>query len=289
MVLALLALVVGAFTIGTGSWSHFSPFVGRRPGAPPIWEALGLGLIGAFYSFGGFWEVSRVAGEMRHPRRELPRALAFGVAIVTVAYVATTLAFLYLVPAEQATSASAFAQRAGEALLGGSGVPAFAAVVVVSVVASILALLLMAPRLYVAMSGDGLFPAALARIHPRTKAPARATALLASIASVFVLSGTFSQILALFMCTTLVFIGLAAAGLFVVRRREPGVSEFGAPGYPATPALFVLLVFAVVVVIALARPVPALAGFALMLIGLPVYRVLAAGGALGGPASNGGT
>ena len=287
-VLALLALVVGAFTIGAGSWSHFSPFVARRPGAPPIWEALGLGLIGAFYSFGGFWEASRIAGEMRDPRRELPRALAFGVAIVTVAYVATTLAFLYLVPAEQSTSASAFAQRAGEALLGGSGAPAFAAVVVVSVVASVLALLLMAPRLYVAMSGDRLFPAALARIHPRTRAPARATALLASIASVFVLSGTFSQILALFMCTTLVFIGLAAAGLFVVRRREPGVSEFGAPGYPATPALFVLLVFAVAVVIALARPLPALAGFALMLIGLPVYRILAARGALGGSVPNGG-
>jgi basic amino acid/polyamine antiporter, APA family len=158
----------------------------------------------------------------------------------------------------------------------------------VSVVASVLALLIMAPRLYVAMSGDGLFPAALARIHPRTKAPARATALLASIASVFVLSGTFSQILALFMCTTLVFIGLAAAGLFVVRRRKPGVSDFGAPGYPATPALFVLLVFAVAVVIALARPLPALAGFALMLIGLPAYRILAAGGALGGSISNGG-
>jgi APA family basic amino acid/polyamine antiporter len=288
-ILALLAIVVGAFTIGAGSWSHFSPFAARRPGAPPIREALGLGLIGAFYSFGGFWEASRVAGEMRDPRRELPRALAFGVAIVTVAYVATTLAFLYLVPAEEATSASAFAQRAGEALLGRSGAPAFAAVVVVSVVASVLALLLMAPRLYLAMSRDGLFPAAMARIHPRTMAPARATALLASIASVFVLSGTFSQILALFMCTTLVFIGLAAAGLFLVRRREPGVSEFGAPGYPATPALFVLLVFAVVVVIALARPLPALTGFALMLTGLPVYGILAARGALRGSVSHGGT
>jgi APA family basic amino acid/polyamine antiporter len=288
-VLALLAIVVGAFTVGVGSWSHFSPFAARRPGAPPMREALGLGLIGAFYSFGGFWEASRVAGEMRDPRRELPRALAFGVAIVTVVYVATTLAFLYLVPAEEAATASAFARRAGEALVGRTGAPAFAAVVVVSVVASVLALLLMAPRLYLAMASDGLFPAALARMHPRTKAPARATALLASIASVFVLSGTFSQILALFMCTTLVFVGLAAAGLFVVRRREPGAPEFAAPGYPATPALFVLLVFAVVAAIALARPLPALAGFALMLTGLPVHTWLSGRGALRGSVSDGGT
>ncbi len=273
-VLALLALVVGAFAGGGGSWSHFSPPFARAANAPPLREALGLGLIGAFYSFGGFWEASRVAGEMRDPRRVLPKALAFGVGAVTAAYVTTTLAFLYLVPASRATSPPAFAQAVGDALLGGSGSPAFAAVVLVSVAASVLALVLMAPRLYVAMSRDRLFPAALAAIHPRTQVPVRATALLASIASVFILSGNFLQIVALFMATTLVFVGLAAAGLFVVRR-SPEPSAFQAPGYPTTPALFVLLVAAVVVLIALARPLPALTGFALMLTGVPVYEVLA--------------
>lgn len=288
-VLALAAIVFAALTIGAGSWSHFAPFVARRPGAPPIVEALGLGFIGAFYSFGGFWEASRVAGEVRDPRRQLPRALALGVAAVTVIYLATTLAFVYLVPPEQATSASVFARRAGEALLGRAGAPALASVVVLSVIASAMALLLMAPRVYLAMSRDGLFPAALASLHPVTKAPARATALLASIASVFVLSGTFPQVVAFFMCTTLGFIALAAAGLFVIRRREPETTGFRSPGYPATTALFVLLVFAVIALIALARPVQALAGFALMLIGVPVYRVLAVRGALGGRISNGGT
>ena len=90
-----------------GSWSHFSPFGSRAaPGAPPLAEALGLGLIGAFYSFGGFWEASRVAGEMRDPRRQLPRALgARRRRRRRALYVLTTLAFLYLVPAEQATDA----------------------------------------------------------------------------------------------------------------------------------------------------------------------------------------
>ena len=290
-VLALAAIVAGAFAAGAGDWAHFEPFFGRSPGAPPIREALGLGLIGAFYSFGGFWEASRVAGETRDPRRRLPQALALGVGAVTAAYVAVTAAFLYLVPASRATSAPAFAQAVGEALLGGSGAVAFAAVVVLSVAASILALILMAPRLYVAMSRDGLFPAALAAVHPRTKAPARATALLASVASVFVFTGSFSQIVALFMCTTLVFVGLAAAGLFVVRRREPASSTtvFQAPGYPATPALFVLLVSIVVVSIALARPLPALAGFVLMLAGLPVYERVALRSRPGGSSFQGGS
>ena len=287
-VLVLAAVVVAALTIGNGSWSHFTPFAARRPGAPPIGDALALGLVAVFYSFGGFWEASRVSGEMRDPRRQLPRALALGVTAVTAAYVVTTLAFLYLVPSEQATSASAFARRAGEAILGRAGPAAFASAVVLSVTASAMALLLMAPRLYLAMSRDGVFPSALAATHPVTKAPARATALLASFASVFVLSGTFPQIVAFFMCTTLGFIALAAAGLFVFRRRDPQTAGFQSPGYPATPALFVLFLIAVIALIALSRPLQALAGFALVLLGVPAYHVLAARRLIGTRASEGG-
>ena len=286
-VLAFAGVIVGAFTIGAGTWSHFSPWLARRPGAPPLAEALGLGLIGAFYSFGGSWEASRVAGEMRDPRRELPRALALGVAAVTAIYALTTLAFVYLVPVEEATSGAGFARRAGEALFGAAGARALAAAVVVSASASVMALLLMAPRLYVAMGRDGLFPSNLAALDRRTGAPVRGTALLAAIASVFVLTGSFAQVVALFMCTTLVFVGLAAAGLFVVRGRPAAAGVSLAPGYPATPALFVLLVSAVVVLIALARPVPALAGFALMLIGLPVYGMLSRRGEIGRSAERG--
>ncbi len=130
-----------------------------------------------------------------------------------------------------------------------------------------------------AMSRDGLFPAALASLHPRTKAPARATAVMASIASLFVLSGSFPQVVALFLCPTLAFIALAAAGLLRVRRSEPGGSAFRCPGSPATPLLFVVFVLGVILLVALARPLPALLGFALVLAGLPFYRIVAERGA----------
>ena len=275
--LAIGAVVVGAFTIGNGSWSHFEPFVARPAGAAPLLPALGLGLIGCFFSFGGFWEVGRVAGEVRDPRLQLPRALALGVAAVTAVYVATTLAFLYLVPVSRATDAAAFARLAGEALLGPAGPRVFAATVAASAAASAAALLLLAPRLYLAMSREGLFPTALARLHPVTQAPVRATIVLATLASIFVVSGSFSQIVAFFICPTLVFVALAAAALFILRRRHPDAPVFRAPGYPATPLLFVLLLLAVVALIALAHPLPALAGCALVLIGLPLHRVLLRG------------
>jgi APA family basic amino acid/polyamine antiporter len=138
-----------------------------------------------------------------------------------------------------------------------------------------MALLLMAPRLYLAMSADGLFPRALASRHPATGAPARATAVLACLATVFVFSGDFSQIVAFFLCPTLAFIALAAAGLFVLRRRERETSAFRCPGYPLSTALFVVFLAAVVLLAALARPVAALAGFVIVGLGLPAFRLFA--------------
>jgi APA family basic amino acid/polyamine antiporter len=274
-VLALLAVPTAAVLTGSGSLDHFRPFVERRPDALPPFPALAAGLVGVFYSFGGFWEASRLAGEVRNAKRTLPRALSLGTAVVLLLYLLTTAAFLYLVPADPALTATEFARRAGEAL--GSSGPAFlAGIVVLSAAASALALLLMAPRVYIAMSHDGLFPPGLAMIHPRTGAPTRATALLAVIASFFVLTGTFEQIVALFLCSMLVLIALAAAAIFVLRRRESGSPDFECPGYPFTPMVFIALLLAISALVAAAHPVPALVGFVLAALGLPAYRLLSA-------------
>jgi APA family basic amino acid/polyamine antiporter len=273
--LALLAVVAVAFAAGSGSWSHFQPVLGRQASTVPLGEAVALGLVSVFFSFGGFWEASRMAGEVRDDSRTLPAALAIGVTCVTVVYIATTMAFVYVVPPQQVTGTSEFARHAGEAMLGPMGPSILAAVVILSVVASILALLIMAPRLYVAMSQDGLFPAAVATVDPLTHTPARATALLALLASVFVSVGTFRQIVAFFMCTTLGFIALAATALIVVRRRASNDTSFHAPGYPLTTLLFVLLTFVVVILIGLNQPLQAIAGVAIVLAGLPVHHFVA--------------
>jgi APA family basic amino acid/polyamine antiporter len=269
---ALAGIVVVAFTIGDGSWSNLVPFAERRPGAPPLAEALALGLVGVFFSFGGFWEASRVAGEVRDPERALPLALLLGVTCVTLVYVLTSLAFMYLVPIEGATSAVEFARRAGEAMLGLAGPPVLSAIVLLSVAPSAMALLMMAPRLYTAMSRDGLFPEALAALGSDGRTPLRATVLLAFLASAFVLAGTFQQIVAFFLCTTLVFVAMAAAGLIAIRSRERRGRN--RPIAAAVPASFVLFVSAVVTIVAIARPIQALAGFGLVLLGLPARHLL---------------
>lgn len=277
----LFGIVVVALATGAGSWSHFAPFVGDRSGAPPVGEAIALGFISVFFSFGGFWETSRIAAEVRDPRRTLPRALVAGVLAVTVIYLMTTLAFIYLVPPSATTGAAALARLAGEALMGAPGPAVLAAIVLLSVLASAMAMIMVSPRLYEAMGRDGLFPRALIVRSPMTGAPVRATALLAALATVLVLLGTFQQIVAFFIAPALAFIALAAAALVVVRRRGGGRPPFQAPGYPVTPALFVLLVVAIVLMVGLNRPLQALIGLALVLAGVAAYTLPGMRGARG--------
>jgi APA family basic amino acid/polyamine antiporter len=281
-VLSLVFVIGLAFFAVGGSWTHFVPFSTRGNATAPINEALALGLVAAFFSFGGFWEASRVAGEVRDPNRTLPRALGLGVAAITAVYLMTTVAFLYLVPAEAATNAAEFTQRAGFALAGSAGPQWLAAVVLLSVVASLAALLMLAPRLYVAMARDAVLPRFIApRDRSRDTSPA-GTVLLAGLATLYSFLGSFQQIVAFFFCTALAFVALSACGVFVLRRRPSSgdAAGFRCPGYPFVPGSFVLLLVTVVSMVAAARPVQALSGVAIVLIGLPVYRLLRARGAL---------
>ena len=269
--LAFAGVLVATVVIGKGEPSRFAP----HAVATPLAEGIAIGLVSVFFSFAGFWEASRIAGEIRHPERTLPRALAAGVGCITVIYVGTTAAFIYLVPAGATTDAADFARQAGEAMLGPAGPAVLAAAVVLSVVASAMALLLMAPQLYVAMSEDGLFPSVLAVLDPGTHVPVRATAVLAALATAYVIAGTFEQISSFLIATAMGFIALAAASVFRIRRRSGPAAPFRVPGYPWTPAAFVLLMSTVVALVAASRPRQALLGAFIVALGIPAYRLFA--------------
>jgi basic amino acid/polyamine antiporter, APA family len=272
--LAALGLIaVLAVVLGLGHWSNFVPFVAQRPGADPLPGALAPGLVGAFFAFGGWWEIAKLAGETRDPARTLPRALALGVATVTAVYLITSAVFVYLVPLERVTSGEAFAAQAGEVLFGPAGGRVFAGIVIVAVLGSLLALLMALPRVYYAMARDGVFLQAVGAVHPRFGTPARAIVLQAALASLLVLLGTFTQILAYFVFVTVLFVALTVAGLFTLRRRESAEPAYRAPGYPVTPVIFLALVAMLLVLLAGHNPLQAALGAGIVGLGLPVYFV----------------
>jgi APA family basic amino acid/polyamine antiporter len=147
----------------------------------------------------------------------------------------------------------------------------FAGIVIVAVAGSLLALLMALPRVYYAMARDGVFFEAVAAVHPRLATPARAIALQAGLASLLVLLGTFNQILSYFIFVTVLFVALTVAALFVLRRRTRAHPAFGAPGYPVTPVIFLVLVAVLLLLLVGHDPAQALLGVAIVGLGFPVY------------------
>lgn len=272
--LGLLAtLILWGFVFQLGDWSHFEPFVAQRPGSAPLTAALAGGMVAAFFSFGGWWDAAKLAGEVRDPARTLPKALGLGVAVVTLVYILTSAAFLYLVPIASVASGEAFAGQAGQVLFGPAGGRIFAGVVLVCVVSSMAGFMMAAPRVYYAMAKDRVFPAAMGALHPRFGTPHRAILLQAALAVLMVLVGTFSQIVAYFIFVTVLFVALTVAALFVLRRKHPGDAGYRTPGYPVTPLVFLVLVAGLLFLLAGRNPVQAGLGVAVVALGWPVYRL----------------
>lgn len=273
--LGLLALIaLWGFGLGLGDWSHLTPFVAQRPGSPPLLGALAGGMVAAFFSFGGWWDLSKVAGEVREPTRTLPRALALGVLTVTLAYILTSAVFMYLVPVERVTSDETFAAQAGEALFGRSGGLVFSTIVIISVLGSLAGIVMSAPRVYYAMARDRVFLAAAASVHPRFGTPARAIALQAGLASGLVALGTFDDIVAYFIFMAVAFIALTVAGVFVLRRKQSEAPVYQIPAYPVVPVVFLLLVAVLLVLLVGHNPRQALLGTGVVALGVPVYYLL---------------
>ena len=271
----LLALIAcWGFASGAGDWSNFEPFASQQPGSDPLGTALAGGMVAAFFSLAGWWDLSKMAGEVRDPERTLPRALILGVSVVTAVYILTSAVFLYLVPLSQVTTDETFAAQVGESLFGRSGGSVFSAIVIITVLGSLIGFMMAAPRVYYAMARDGLFLPGLAAIHPRFGTPARAIVVQAALGTVLVLSGRFDQILAYFVFVAVLFLWLTIIGLFVLRSRSPMFGGYRTPGYPLTPLLFLVPTLGLLVLLALDHPVRVSIGVGIVILGIPVYYLM---------------
>lgn len=264
-------LLLWGFGLQLGNWANFSPFIAQRPTSTPLLSALAGAMVAAFFAFGGWWDVTKLAGEVRDPARTLRRALIYGVITVTLVYILTSAVFIYLVPLEAVSSGETFAAQAGEALFGKAGALVFSAIVIVMILGSLSAIMMAAPRVYLAMARDGLFIPAIASIHPRFATPARAIALQSLLASLLVMFGSFGQIISYFVFVVVVFLGLTVAGLIVLRRKDPMRLDHATWGYPATPLAFLAAVALLLVLIGGNNPPQAIMGSLAVSLGIPFY------------------
>jgi len=275
-IFTLLKLVALAALIGAGMFLA-APTAPSRVLSPPLSGGLGAALVPILFTYGGWQQTNFIAEEIVEPERNLPRALVLGVAIVVTVYLLTNIAYLRVLGVDGLAASTAPAADTMRALLGPVGGKVIAAGIAVSTFGFLNLVILVTPRVLQAMAADGVFFRRLAVLHPVYHTPAAAIVTLAGIAVILTLSGTFDKLVDYVTFGDWIFFGLTVAGLFVYRSRDGGAGtgdgspSFRVPGYPVTPALFVLAAAYVVYSAIASNPRNAAIGAGLIALGVPAF------------------
>jgi APA family basic amino acid/polyamine antiporter len=221
VVLVILAFLGGALASGHLDWGRLaaSPHAAPRSGAS-VAGALAVGLVYTAYSYFGWNAAAYVAGEIRDPDRNIPRALMGGAALVTILYVALNAVFLASAPAAALAENVEVGDIAARHLFGARGSALVTALIALALAGSVSALAMTGPRVVQAMAQDGVFFRALARTNARG-APSRAVLLQGALAALGVATATFEPLLIYAGFTLSLGAAVTVAGAFVLRRREP--------------------------------------------------------------------
>ena len=268
--------------LGVGAIIAIGIFFGKQEihifdapsGTPPesLLSAFGLALIGVLWSYGGWQHATFVAGEVKDARRMVPRAMIIGAIVVAAVYLLANLAYLFLLPVETIAFSQSLAADAISTILPFGGV-LIAVLIAISTFGTLGIYTLSAPRIYYAMSRDGLFFKKLAYVHPRFRTPVYAV-LAQSLWAVMLLLfwGTFEDLITYVVFTDWIFFCLTAVGIFIFRRTHKGTPRpYRTLGYPIVPLTFILITFGFVIITLIEKPVHAWAGLILMVVALPIY------------------
>jgi amino acid transporter len=262
----LLALAIGLPRTG----GHYTPAV---PEGSFHIAAFGLALVSVLWAFDGWADLSFVSGEVKEPRRNLPRAILIGTVAVIAIYLLANIAYLAVLPVNEIRHSRLVAADVAQRLIGAPGVIFVACTVMLSTFGTLNGTLLTAPRIFFAMADDGLFFKRVAAVHPRFHTPYVSILLTTGLGVLFVLLRTFEQLADTFVTAIVPFYALAVASIFVLRKRADYDPPFRAPLYPVVPALFILATCFLLgnAIIDPTSRWPTLAVLGIIVLGIPVY------------------
>jgi APA family basic amino acid/polyamine antiporter len=239
-----------------------------------LFSGIGLGMVSVLWAYEGWQYAAYSAGEAVNPQRNLPLAFLLGTGALIGIYLFANIGYLAALGGHGVTYSNRVAETAVAAVVGPGAAQVVALIILIALLSAANSIFMTSSRVFYAMAADGLFFKRLSEVHPRFRTPAFAIITSSIWAAVLAVTGTFEQLLTYVIFVGWTFYALAAASIFVYRRREPNaVRPYRVPGYPWTPLLFILAVAAFVVSTIVAQPVRAAIGFGIVLAGAPAFVV----------------
>ena len=271
-ILAIAMLVVCGALLVRAPHLAFTPVAGQ-PLSGSLLSSIGAAMVPVVFSYGGWQTACFVAGELKEPRRDLPRALVLGVVGVAVLYLSVNYIYVRALGVAGLAASHTPASAVMRLALGGPGATLIALGIAVSTLGFLSQSVLTAPRVYFAMAEDGVFFPQLARVNPRTKVPMVAITLQSIWTVIIIFWGGYEQILNYVTSMDALFFGFSACCLFALRRRNPSSSGFRTPGHPVTTVLFCIACFGVAANTIYLYPRNTLMGVAILFSGVPMYYI----------------
>ena len=235
----IAALIVGIFLSGTGSFQNFFQAENPKEGMSLL-SGVVVAMTGAFMAYDGWINVTFIAGEIKHPQKNIPGSLFIGVCVCIIIYVLVNQAYLYVLPVEKLATSNLVASDAISIALGNTSAAIVAAMIVICTLGSVNGNVMANCRVTYAMGKDKVFLPWAGKTHTRYYTPANAVWLHAIWTSLFILTGSFDMLADMFVFITWIAYLLGAIGIFLLRKRMPDQPRpYKIWGYPVMPILFI--------------------------------------------------
>ena len=238
-----------------------------------LWVGFGLAVVATMFAYDGWDGLALVAGEVRDPARNLPRATLLGMGIILAVYLAVNTGFLHALSPAQVATTPALAATAMERVLGAEASRVVTLCVACSAASTVFSSLLCNPRIFFALAEEGQFFRVAARVHPAWATPWVATLAYGGLTATYIASGGGFETLTRYMVLGFLPIyGLVAFAAILARRRgRPAV--FAMPFYPWPVILMLVYVVAGLASGFAGDAAAAAGGLCLMAAGIGVHSV----------------
>lgn len=271
----LVLIIVFGFIKGSGDNPVMSPLVAE--GISPM-GIIGQLLVAILFAYDGWINVGAIAGEMKNPGKDLPKAIIGGLSIVMAINVVINLAYLWVLPASELAQYASPASIVAEKIFGPVGGKLINVGILVSVFGCLNGYLLTGPRIPYTLANQKVLPAMFGKLN-KHGVPANATLFMAVLSVIYALSGQFNLLSDLSMFAIWAFYTLTFIGVIKLRKTQPDLKRpYKVPFYPVIPIISICSGLFVVIdqlfLAGMKSSMISLGGVIITLIGLPVYSFM---------------
>lgn len=234
----------------------------------------GAAILGTLWAYDGWVGVGNMAGELKNPKKDIPKAIIIGLTTIIAVYLLINIAIINVMPVSDVIASEKPASDAAVILFGNSGAALIAAGIMISIFGALNGYLMTGVRVPFAMAQDNLFPFAkfFGKVSDKFGTPSNALLFEAVIASLYVLSGSFEALTNLAVFAVWIFFVMAVYGIFILRSKHKDIERpYSVPLFPIVPIIGIAGGIYILISTLITSTSYALFGLAITALGLPIY------------------